>query len=137
LPAYQNLTPKNKSYEEVSQWNGKEMKKMSQYLFGDVTYSLRGGSPVQHLIINHTIECTQALYEFSMYSRYISLNDATLSSLENALCRFHTFKDVFFLGRAGKEGKAKANAPRTELVKKRKVDDEINADTSTPSKRWH
>jgi hypothetical protein len=97
LPAYQNLTLKNKSYEEVSQWNGKEVKEMSQYLFGDVTYSLRGGSPAQHLIINHTIECTQALFEFSMYSRYISLNDATLSSLEKALCRFHTFKDVFFL----------------------------------------
>ena len=25
VPAYHDLTPKNKSYEEVSQWNGKEM----------------------------------------------------------------------------------------------------------------
>jgi hypothetical protein len=29
VPAYQDLTSKNKSYEEVSQWNGKEMKNMS------------------------------------------------------------------------------------------------------------
>jgi hypothetical protein len=38
--AYHDLTPKNESYEEVSQWNGKEMKEMSQYLLGVVTQSL-------------------------------------------------------------------------------------------------
>jgi hypothetical protein len=39
VPAYHDLTPKNKSYEEVSQWNGKEMKDMSQDLLGVVTQS--------------------------------------------------------------------------------------------------
>jgi hypothetical protein len=38
--AYHDLTPKNKSYEEVSQWNGQEMKKMSWYMLGVVTQSL-------------------------------------------------------------------------------------------------
>jgi hypothetical protein len=37
VPAYHNLTPKTESYEEVSQWNGKEMKEMSWYLLGVVT----------------------------------------------------------------------------------------------------
>ena len=37
MPAYHNLTPTNESYEEVSQWNGKEMKEMSRYLLGVVT----------------------------------------------------------------------------------------------------
>jgi len=55
--------------------------------------------------------------------------------MEDALCRFHTFKDVFLLGRAGKQAKAKANALRTELMKKRKVDEETNAETWTPSKK--
>jgi len=55
--------------------------------------------------------------------------------MEDALHRFHTYKDVFLFGRAGKEGKAKANALRTELVKKRKVDKETNAETWTPSKK--
>jgi len=40
VPAYHDLTPKTKSYEEVSQWNGKEMKEMSRYLRGVVTQSL-------------------------------------------------------------------------------------------------
>ena len=45
VPAYHDLTPKNKSYQEVSQWNGKEMKEMSRYLLGVVTQCLRGGNP--------------------------------------------------------------------------------------------
>jgi hypothetical protein len=61
VPAYHDLTLKNKSYEEVSQWNGKEMKEMSRYLVGVVTQSLQVGSPAQHPIFNHAIECTRAL----------------------------------------------------------------------------
>jgi hypothetical protein len=52
------------------------------------------------------------------------------------LHRFHTFKDVFLLGRASKKAKAKANAQRMELPMKRKVDEETNAETWTPSKKW-
>jgi len=40
MPAYHTLTPKNKSYEEVSQWKGKEIKEMSRYLLGVVTQFL-------------------------------------------------------------------------------------------------
>jgi hypothetical protein len=137
VSAYHTLTPKTKSYEEVSQWNGKEMKEMSWYLLGVVTQSLRGESPAQRPIFNRAIECTRALLEFYMYAPYKSHDDATLSYMENALCRFHTFKDVFLLGRAGKKAKAKANALRTELVKKRNVDQETNAETWTPSKKHH
>ena len=60
VPAYHDLTPKNKSYEEVSQWNGKEMKEMSRYLLGVVTQSLQGGSLAQRPIFNHAIEFTRA-----------------------------------------------------------------------------
>jgi hypothetical protein len=41
-PAYHDLTPRTKSYEEVSEWNDKEMKGMTRYLLGVVTQSLRG-----------------------------------------------------------------------------------------------
>jgi hypothetical protein len=85
VPAYHNLTPKNQSYEKDSQWHGKEMKEMSRYLLGVVTQSLRGGSPTQHPIFNRAIQCTRAVLVFSMYARYRSHNDATLSSMEEAL----------------------------------------------------
>jgi len=68
VPAYHDLTPKNKSYEEVSQWNGKEMQETSRYLLGVVTQSLRGGSPAQRPIFNYAIECTRALLEFYFYA---------------------------------------------------------------------
>ena len=137
VPAYHNLTPKNKSYEEVSQWNGKEMKEMSWYLLGVVTHSLRGGIPTQRPIFNREIECTRALLEFYMYARYPSHDDATLSYLPDSFHHFHTFNDVRLLGRAGAKAKAKANALRTEPVKKRNVDVQTNAETCKPSKKRH
>jgi len=97
---------------------------MSRYLLGVVTQSLRGGSPAQRPIFDRAIECAWALLGLYIYARYTSHDDATLSYMENTLHRFHTFKDVFLLGRAGKKAKAKANTLRTELVKKRKVNEE-------------
>jgi hypothetical protein len=63
--------------------------------------------------------------------------------MEDALLRFHAFKDVFPLGQSGKKAKTKANTLRTELVKTQKVDEETNAETWTPSNKrremnaWH
>ena len=55
--------------------------------------------------------------------------------MEDDLCRFHTFKDVFLLGQDGKKVNAKGNALRTELVEERKVDVETNAEIWTHSKK--
>jgi hypothetical protein len=77
--AYHDLTPKIKSYEEFSQWNGKEMKEISRYLDGVVTQSPQGGRCAQRPIFNLPIECTWALSEFYMYARYNSHDGATLS----------------------------------------------------------
>jgi hypothetical protein len=55
--------------------------------------------------------------------------------MEDTLHRFRTIKDVFLLGQAGKKAKPKANALRTELVEKQKVDEETNAETWTASKK--
>ena len=72
-----------------------------------------------------------------MYARYKSHDDATLSYMEDALHLFHTFKDVFLLGRSSTIEKTKANALRTELMNKRKVHKETNAQTWTPSQKQH
>jgi hypothetical protein len=94
------------------------MKEMSWDQLVVVTQSLRGGSPAQRPIFNNPIECKRALLEIYMYSRYTSYDDATFGYMQDALRRFHTFKDGFLLSRAGKMAKAKVNALRTELVKK-------------------
>ena len=110
---------------------------MNWYLFGVVTQSPRGGSPAQRPIFNDTIEYTWALLEFYMYARSKAHDDATLSYMEDTLRHFHTLEDVFLLGRAGSKVKAKSKAQRTELVKKRKVDTETNADTWMLSMKRH
>jgi len=117
VPSYHHLTPKTKSYDEVCEWNGKEMKQMSRYVLRVVTQSLPGGSPTQRRIFNRATQCTRALFGINIYSRCKSDDDGTLSCMEDALCRFHTFKDVFLLRRAGKSAKAKANALRMEQMK--------------------
>jgi hypothetical protein len=137
VPAYRDLTPKNKSYVEVSQWNGKEMKEMGWYLLGVETQSLRGGSPAQRPIFNRAIQCTRALLDFYMYAQYNSHDDATLSYMEDDLHHSHTFNDVFLLRYASKKAKAKTNALRMELMKKQQVDKETNAETWTPCKKRH
>jgi len=70
-----------------------------------------------------------------MYARYKSHDDASLSDMENDLHHFHTVKDVFLLRRASIKAKAKANALRMELMKKRMVDEKTNAETWMPSKK--
>jgi len=103
VPAYHNLMPKYKSYEEVSQWNGKQMKEISRYLLGVVTQSPRGRCRAQCLTFNHATECTRALLEFYMHARYTSHSDATFSYMDDASQHFHTFKDVFLHVQAGKK----------------------------------
>jgi hypothetical protein len=69
-----------------------------------------------------------------MYTAYTSHNDATMCYKGDALRGFHTFKEVVLLGRASKKAMAVANALRTALVKKRKVDEKTNTETWTPTK---
>jgi hypothetical protein len=56
--------------------------------------------------------------------------------MEEALHRFHTFKDVFLLGQPTNKAKPKANSLSTELIMERNVDNETNAESWTPSKTW-
>ena len=134
VPAYHDLTPKITSYEEVTHWNGTEMKEMSRYLPGFLTQSLWGGSPTQSPTFNHAIQCTRALIELYPNARHWSHDDATLCHMEDAWHHFHTFKDAFLLRRAGKQAKTDGNTLGKELVMQQKVDEETNTQTLTPSK---
>jgi len=68
-----------------------------------------------------------------MHVQYKSHDDTSLSYMADAIRCLHTIEDVFFLGRAGEQGKTKANALSTEHLMMRKVEKETNAETRTPS----
>ena len=55
--------------------------------------------------------------------------------MHDALHRFHTIKDVLLLGRAGKKVKVKPNPLGSELMKKRNIEKETNAETWMLSKK--
>jgi hypothetical protein len=85
-------------YEKVSQWNRKEMKKMSHYLLEVVTQSQPGGNPAQNPIFNQAIEWTRAVLEFYISRQYKFCNDATFSYMGDALRRIRTFKEILLPG---------------------------------------
>jgi hypothetical protein len=118
VPTYNDLTHKHYSYEEFFQWNGKDIKEMSQYLLGVVTQPLRGGSPTQYPIFNHGIVCTQVFSGSDVYAPYKPHDDATWSNMEDAFSPFPTLKDDFLLGQTSNNVKLKFTALRLWLVKK-------------------
>jgi hypothetical protein len=113
------------------------MKEMNRYLLQVVTQSLQGGSPAQHRMFDYAIECTWASLEFYMYAQFKFHENSTLTYTEDALHRFHTFKDISLHGRTGKKAKANANALRSERMKNPKVNEETNAEPWTLSKKRH
>jgi hypothetical protein len=84
-----------KAYGEVSSWQGKEIKVMSQFLVAVLRCTLRTPSSSQRGVFNDAIECYRALVEFYLYAQYESHDEETLGLMDEALKRFHTFKRVF------------------------------------------
>jgi hypothetical protein len=101
VPSYLTFTAPNMAYEEVSHWTGKALKRMSTFLLAVLRNALHGPTPAQRGVFDRAILCTRALLEF-FYASYTSHDEATLNLMDNALRRFHQYKDVFLRYRAGK-----------------------------------
>jgi hypothetical protein len=123
MPASNDLIPKAKLYEEVSQWQGKEIKETSQCLLGVPTQTLQGQTPTQNPIFIRINWCTRDVSEAKIHTPYKSYDDATLSYMVESVGSFLTVKDDFLLGHAGRMAEADPNTIRVELVKKRKLDE--------------
>jgi hypothetical protein len=126
VPAYLDMTKPRCAYEEVSHWNGGEIKTMTRFLVGVVRNALRDPSPSQRSVFDRAVECSRSLIEFYFYCQYDSHDDETLDLMDNALRRFHDSKDVFQQFRAGKRLAAEAKERRTELCAER--DAELNSE---------
>lgn len=119
VPAYLDMSKPKRAYEEVSRWNGGEIKTMTRFLVGVLRNALRDPEPSQRSIFDRAIQCTRALVEFYFYCQYDSHDEETLDLMENALRRFHDYKDVFRQFRAGKRLTAEAKHKRKELCDER------------------
>ena len=115
VPAYLDMSKSRCAYEEVSRWNGGEIKTITRYLVGVTRNALQNPAPAEKAPFESAVECTCALVEFYMYCQYESHNEDTLNLMENALRRFHNTKGIFLQFRIGKRLAAEVKDKRAEL----------------------
>ncbi|KAF8247426.1 hypothetical protein K440DRAFT_643845 [Wilcoxina mikolae CBS 423.85] len=115
VPSYLDMTKPRCAYEEVSYWNGGEIRTMTPFLVGVLRNALRDPSPSQCSVFDRAVEYSRSLIEFYFYCQYDCHDDETLDLMDNYLCRFHDSKDVFQQFRAGTRLAAEAKQRRMEL----------------------
>jgi len=114
-----------RTYEEVSSWQGKEIKIMSRFVVAVIHCALRAPSASLQDVFKQAIEGSRALVEFYFYSEYDSHDEQTLGLMSTALQGFHNSKDVFRQFRASKRVTEEGKARRKELTTER--DDELKS----------
>jgi len=72
VPTYLDMVQPQRTFKEVSSWQGKEIKTMSRFLVAILRCTLCAPSTSQCGIFNQAIECSRALVEFYFYSQYDS-----------------------------------------------------------------
>ena len=123
VPSYLTWTKPNKTFEETTQWNGEEYKKMSRFLVGCLANSLRRPSNSQERVLfERAVLCARGLCEFYMYCRYPIHDAFSLDSMEESLRCFHDNKGVFLEQRAGKRIRSLVKATKTNSVKARDLE---------------
>ena len=130
VPAYLDMSKPRCAYEEVSRWNGGEIKTMTRFLVGVTRNTLRNPNSAQKALFESAVECTRSLVEFYMYCQYDSHDTDTLNLMEDALRRFHHTKWVFLQYRAGKRLTAEARDKRIELCAERDTELKANQNKS-------
>lgn len=119
VPPFHDISPVNKTYSEVSQWQGKEIRIMSRYLLAVFTVSLRKPKPSQRLPFGKAIHCTRSLLDFIMCSKLPIHNTASLCQMDEFLQEFHKKKEVFLEFRAGKRTTEESRSLRSQRVQAR------------------
>ena len=135
MPAYLDMSKPRCAYEEVSRWNGGEIKPMTRFLVAVTRNALRNPNAAQKAYFESALECTRSLVEFYMYCQYYSHEEDTLNLMEDALHRFHDAKGVFLQFRAGKRLAAEAKDKMAELCKERDAELKANFGKTTAYKQ--
>ena len=96
MPPYPNFSPPLRSFLEVEQWQGKEMRTFSKIIVVCLATALSSPkSDVERNVFSKAILCTRKVIDFYLMSQYSSHTDKTIEYLEGFLKDFHVYKDVF------------------------------------------
>jgi len=133
VPPYLDMAQPQKAYAEVSSWQGKEIKTMSQFLVGVLRCALRNPSPSQRGVFNESIKCCRTLVEFYFYAQYESHDEERLGLMDEALKHFHISKRVFRQFRVTKKVTDQGKEHRKRLIQQR--DTAMQGKASTEQER--
>ena len=90
VPAYLDMSKTRCAYEEVSRWNGGEIKTMTRFLMGVTCNTLRNPNSAQKALFESAVECTRSLVEFYLYCQYDSHDTDTLNLMEDVTTKVVT-----------------------------------------------
>ena len=115
LPLYPGFLVPKKTYREVTQWQGKEMRNLGRCILGVLAVALRQPLSAQLIPFKRALGCVRALVDFNMMAQYRSHTAETISYMEDYLDTFHKMKDIFLEFPVSKRTRAKIDEQRREL----------------------
>jgi hypothetical protein len=107
VPSYLKRPAQTKTFTEVTQWGGKDMRNYAHSVLACLYVSLRGIHNRHRESAGKVIRATKALVEFFFYCQYRSHNQDTLNDMQHCLKAFHDNKSVYLHFRASKTQRAK------------------------------
>ena len=109
--------PPQKQYQQITMWNGTEMRGVNHVILACFTAALRqaGATPklsaAAHRDIKIAIRCVRAITNFCLIAQYRSNTSQTIGYIDEYLRQFHQFRHIvgeFQAGKADREDAAKA-----------------------------
>ncbi|RPB03037.1 hypothetical protein L873DRAFT_1654530, partial [Choiromyces venosus 120613-1] len=95
LPPYHGFSVPKKSYREVTQWQGKEMRNLGRCITVVLASALRNPDSSQQQPFKRALQCVCSLIDFSLMAQYRSHTPETLRYMEQYLRTFHETRDIF------------------------------------------
>ena len=83
------------AYQEVIQWQGKEMQNLGRCISTVFASPLRNPEGSQQLPFKQALQCLCSLIHFSLMAQYRSYTPKTVEYMETDLRTFHRTKDIF------------------------------------------
>ena len=95
LAADPGYSPPNNEYSRISQWTGKEMRKLVKVILPCFAASLCRPNAAECPIFPKALTCIRSIVDFTLMSQYTSYTNETIEYLEQYLKVFHDHKEVF------------------------------------------
>ena len=115
IPPYPGFSVPKKSYREITQWHGKEMRNLGHCISAVLASALQNPHSSQHHDFKIALKCVSALVDLSLMAQYHSHTPDTLFYMESYLRTFHQTKDIFLEFHTSKATRDNAKRQDREL----------------------